>query len=93
MPPSQPRATPLDDRPSLRADLDSDTRNVLLTLVRMWFTVVTGEMAAKDAAASWAAEGLALASRSLVERARDGYLGRLEERRDDLQSAKSPPTT
>jgi streptomycin 3"-adenylyltransferase len=79
----------LDDLPSLRADLDTDTRNVLLTLARMWFTVATGDMTGKDAAASWAAERLPPAVGALLERARDGYLGSIADRWDDLQAAQS----
>ena len=79
----------LDELPSLRADLDGDTRNVLLTVVRMWFTIETGEIASKDAAASWAEERLSPSSRALVQRARDGYLGSLVDRWDDLRSVQS----
>ena len=79
----------LDELPSLWADLDTDTRNVLLTLARMWFTVVTGEIAGKDAAASWAGERLSPASAELVERARNGYLGSIEEKWDDVQAARA----
>jgi predicted nucleotidyltransferase len=78
----------LDELPSLRADVDSDARNVLLTLARMWFTAETGEMTGKDSAASWAAERLPPVARVVVERARDGYLGRVEDRWDDLQPAQ-----
>lgn len=44
--------------PGLMAALEGDTRNVLLTLARIWFTLATGEIRAKDAAASWALEHL-----------------------------------
>ncbi len=37
--------------PALNAGLDGDTRNVLLTLARMWHTAVTGDFVPKDAAA------------------------------------------
>jgi streptomycin 3"-adenylyltransferase len=40
--------------PSLMADLDSDTRNVLLTLARIWATLATGQISSKDDAAAWA---------------------------------------
>jgi streptomycin 3"-adenylyltransferase len=43
-----------DEIGSLLDDLDSDTVNVLLTLARIWHTLVTGEFVPKDAAASWA---------------------------------------
>ena len=41
----------LDGVPSLMADLADDTRNVLLTLARIWTTVATGEIRSKDEAA------------------------------------------
>ena len=40
--------------PSLMGDLDSDTRNVLLTLARIWATLATTEITSKDEAAAWA---------------------------------------
>jgi|SRR3989304_2916709 len=42
----------------LRRDIDSDTRNVLLTLARIWSTVATGAIRSKDAAADWVLERL-----------------------------------
>ncbi len=58
---------------SLLDDLDTDTANVLLTLARIWHTLVTRDFAAKDAAANWA---LAQIGDSLpaLELARDEYL-------------------
>ena len=40
--------------PALLQNPASDERNVLLTLARMWFTLETGRIAAKDEAADWA---------------------------------------
>jgi streptomycin 3"-adenylyltransferase len=40
--------------PELMDELDSDTRNVLLTLARIWATLTTGDIRSKDAAAAWA---------------------------------------
>ncbi len=40
--------------PDLLDELESDTRNVLLTLARIWMTLGTGEITSKDAAAQWA---------------------------------------
>ncbi|WP_344835368.1 aminoglycoside adenylyltransferase domain-containing protein [Nonomuraea dietziae] len=40
--------------PALLEELESDTRNVLLTLARIWTTVATGVIRSKDAAADWA---------------------------------------
>lgn len=60
--------------PSLLADLERDTRNVLLTLARMWLTVATGTMASKDAAGGWAAAQMPDDEASLLRRAGDAYL-------------------
>nr|WP_313879509.1 aminoglycoside adenylyltransferase domain-containing protein [Streptomyces sp. FIT100] len=38
--------------PELLDDLESDTRNVLLTLARIWMTPATGTIGSKDAAAA-----------------------------------------
>ncbi|MCE3277338.1 MAG: nucleotidyltransferase [Propionibacteriaceae bacterium] len=38
--------------PQLLGDLESDTRNVLLTLARIWTTLQTGQIRSKDAAAA-----------------------------------------
>ncbi len=64
----------VDEVPLLLDDLVDDTRNVLLTLARMWCTVETGEIRSKDAAAGWAVERLPDAHRSLLAAARDLYL-------------------
>ena len=64
----------VDGVPSLMADLAEDTRNVLLTLARIWTTVVTGEIRSKDEAADWALSRLPAAYRPTLARARDLYL-------------------
>ena len=64
-----------DALPSLLADLEPDTRNVLLTLARIWTTTATGQIRSKDAAASWAIERLAPDHAAVMARARDLYLG------------------
>jgi streptomycin 3"-adenylyltransferase len=45
-----------DGLPEVLGDLDDDTRNVLLTLARMWCTRATDEIRSKDEAAAWALE-------------------------------------
>lgn len=60
--------------PGLLAELETDTRNVLLTLARIWFTLATGEIRTKDAAADWALPRLPKAQRAALARARDMYL-------------------
>ncbi|GHB33450.1 nucleotidyltransferase [Streptomyces umbrinus] len=61
--------------PELLADLASDTRNVLLTLARVWTTLATGTVTSKDAAASWALDRLPDRHRPVLARARSLYLG------------------
>ncbi|MBM4407167.1 MAG: DUF4111 domain-containing protein, partial [Chloroflexi bacterium] len=68
----------------LLADLASDTRNVLLTLARIWSTVETGAIRSKDAAADWALARLPDEHRAVLERAQAIYLGEAAERWDDL---------
>ena len=63
----------VDSLPSLVDDLADDTRNVLLTLARMWTTVATGEIRPKDDAADWALSRLPETYRPTLERARDLY--------------------
>ena len=77
------RATP-EGIPGLLEDLDSDTRNVVLTFARIWTTVATGVIRSKDAAADWALERLPEEHRPVLARARANYLGEEAERWDDL---------
>ncbi|HET9853026.1 MAG TPA: aminoglycoside adenylyltransferase domain-containing protein [Candidatus Limnocylindrales bacterium] len=60
--------------PSLLADLESDTRNVLLTFARIWFTLETGIIGSKDEAAAWALERLPDDHEGVLNRARELYL-------------------
>jgi streptomycin 3"-adenylyltransferase len=63
----------LDGIPGLLEDLEDDTRNVLLTLARIWTTLATGEIRAKDVAADWAIPRLPDAHRPMLAGARDLY--------------------
>ena len=67
------RAT-LDAMPTLLADLEGDTRNVLLTMARMWVTVATGTIRSKDDAAAWAADRVPAEHRRILDEARALYL-------------------
>lgn len=69
---------------------DDDARNVLLTLARIWSTLATGEIRAKDAAADWALPRLPEDHRPVLARARAIYLGEQEERWDDLAHRLRP---
>ena len=59
----------------LMDEFDADTRNILLTLARIWQTVVTGVIDRKDRAAEWARERLPPGRQPVLERARVMYLG------------------
>ncbi|GAB3208597.1 aminoglycoside adenylyltransferase family protein [Marinactinospora endophytica] len=79
--------------PGLLAELDDDTRNVLLTLVRTWSTLATGVIRPKDAAADWAMDRLPGEHRPVLEHVKGLYLGSpySEERwSDDLRARVHP---
>jgi predicted nucleotidyltransferase len=71
-------------------DLDGDTRNMILTLARIWSSLATGEIRSKDDAAAWALERLPEEHRAVLARARAVYLGEEDERWDDLAPRLRP---
>jgi predicted nucleotidyltransferase len=75
----------LDTIPVLMPGIDEgdDRRNGLLTLARIWTTLATGEIRAKDEAASWALARLPEEHRPALAHARAAYLG---EEHDDWQA-------
>ena len=75
VPAADVRRAMVDSLPALLDDLEDDTRNVLLTLARMWCTAVTGELRPKDAAADWVLGRLPEAQQAPLRRARDLYRG------------------
>jgi streptomycin 3"-adenylyltransferase len=80
----------LDGVDPLLEELDTDTRNLVLTLARIWSTVETGAIRSKDAAADWALPRLPETHRPVLARARAIYVGSEEERWDDLMSGVRP---
>ncbi|WP_225800856.1 aminoglycoside adenylyltransferase family protein [Streptomyces sp. NK15101] len=60
--------------PELLADLDGDTRNVLLTLARILTTLRTGRIRSKDGAAAWVLGELPEEHRPVLAVAREQYL-------------------
>ncbi|PHM61787.1 aminoglycoside adenylyltransferase family protein [Xenorhabdus ishibashii] len=68
-----------DVLPALIETLQGDERNVLLTLARMWRTLVTGEFVSKDVAADWAAARLPAIQAAVLTDAREAYLRGCEE--------------
>ena len=59
--------------------LDWDTRNVVLTLPRIWSAIATEEVHSKDSAAAWALPQLPEEHRPVLERARAIYRGDAED--------------
>jgi predicted nucleotidyltransferase len=84
VPPADVRRAMLDGIPGLRADLDTDTANVVLTFARIWVTLATGKILPKDQAADWAIERLPAEHRPVLIRARGVYLGEAEDRWEDV---------
>jgi CTP:molybdopterin cytidylyltransferase MocA len=80
----------LGDIDRLLDELADDTRNVILTLARIWSTVATGTMRSKDAAADWALERLPGEHRGVLARARAVYRGDEEEHWGDLEPRIRP---
>ncbi|MEV8022102.1 aminoglycoside adenylyltransferase family protein [Streptomyces sp. NPDC086554] len=62
------------------ADLAADTRNVVLTLARIWLTLATGTITSKDAAADWALARLPEEHRPVLAHARAVYVTGERER-------------
>jgi len=56
-------------------DWTGDEQNIVLALMRIWYTAMTGDIAAKDAAADWAVPRLPVEHQRIVVAARDAYLG------------------
>ncbi|WP_265667717.1 MULTISPECIES: aminoglycoside adenylyltransferase family protein [Streptomyces] len=76
--------------PELLSELESDTRNAVLTLARIWRTLATGVIDPKDAAAAWALERLPARHRPVLARARAVYRGEEAEHWSDLRPALAP---
>lgn len=70
--------------PELLTQLESDTRNVLLTLSRIWTSLATGHIRTKDAAADWALDRLPAEHRGVLARAQAGYRGDHDDHWSDL---------
>ena len=80
-----------DSLPALLNSLQGDECNVLLTLARMWQTLVTRKFVPKDAAARWAMPRLATEQAAVLYDAQEVYLGiqkvNWNERYNDVQQA------
>jgi len=74
-----------DSLPNLLVEAAGDERNVLLTLSRMWLTAATGDIASKDVAAEWAGRQLTKEHAVLLDYAKQGYLGKVEDQWEEKQ--------
>lgn len=75
---------------SLLGDIDWDTRNVLLTLARIWSTVETNTIRSKADAASWAMNRLPKEYKPLMQKAKSIMLGEEDEHWEDVQKLIKP---
>jgi streptomycin 3"-adenylyltransferase len=71
----------------LPADLEWDTRNVILTFARILCGMETGQVQSKDAAADRVLPRLPASLRPVLQRARDAYVGDQNEEWGDLMPA------
>jgi predicted nucleotidyltransferase len=75
---------------SLIVELDSDTRNVLLTLARIWCTVKTDTIRSKPDAAAWVIQHLPRAYKPVMRRARAICIGQENESWADIERLIKP---
>ena len=90
VPPADLRRAMVAGVAHLMEDLEWDTRNVLLTLSRIWVTLETGEIVPKDVAAEWAIARLPPAHRPVLARARAIYLDEVKGWDDALRARALP---
>jgi hypothetical protein len=74
----------LRDTATVDQYLPGDTRNVVLTLPRIWSAIATNDVHSKETAAAWALPRLPEEHRPVLERARAIYGGEPEEPWDDV---------
>lgn len=79
-----------DALPNLISDLDSDTRNVLLTLARTWSTVETDTIRSKPAAADWVINRLPEKYHPVMQRAKAICKGEEKEHWNDIRELIKP---
>lgn len=75
---------------NLISDLAGDTRNVLLTLARIWSRLATDGIRSKPAAADWVINCLPEKYRPVMERAKAICKGEEKEYWDDMQELIKP---
>ncbi len=74
----------------LTADLEHDTRNVLLTFARIWSTLETDKIRSKPAAADWVINHLPERHQPVMKRAKLICIGIENEHWDDIEELIKP---
>lgn len=80
----------LHDVNRLTADLEHDTRNVLLTFARIWCTLETDTIRSKPAAADWVINHLSERHQPVMKRAKSICMGIENEHWDDIKVVLKP---
>ncbi|MCL9685120.1 aminoglycoside adenylyltransferase domain-containing protein [Legionella maioricensis] len=80
----------VDDLSRLTADLEHDTRNVLLTYARIWSTLRTNAIRSKPDAADWVIQHLPKTHQPVMQRAKLICIGVENEHWDDIQLLIKP---
>ena len=80
----------LQDLNRLVDDLEQDTRNVLLTLARIWSTLVTHAIRSKPDAADWVMNHLPNTYQPVMKRAKSICMGEENEHWDDIRELIKP---
>lgn len=77
----------IHDLERLSADLEHDTRNVLLTYARIWSTLETNEIRSKPDAADWVLQRLPKMYQPVMSRAKSICIGLEDEYWDDIKGS------
>ncbi|MFO2870541.1 aminoglycoside adenylyltransferase family protein [Legionella pneumophila serogroup 1] len=80
----------LQDLDRLAADIKDDTRNVLLTLARIWCTLETNTICSKPDAADWVIERLPKTYQAVMNRAKSICIGDDNEYWEDIKASLKP---
>ncbi|KTD57870.1 aminoglycoside nucleotidyltransferase ANT9 [Legionella shakespearei] len=80
----------LQDLDRLAADIKDDTRNVLLTLARIWNTLETNTIRSKPDAADWVIERLPEIHQDVMSRAKSICIGDENEYWEDIKASLEP---
>lgn len=78
------------DLDRLEADIKDDTRNVLLTLARIWCTLETNTICSKPDAADWVLERLPKTYQTVMNRAKSICIGDEDEYWEDIKASLKP---